>query len=126
MMTPMKKTMTQMKDFLWVAGVCCLLVGCSPPLRTLVDLSAEQKNQRAFVKKEDARFKVLLDDIRYGRLKIGTTLRSQVVARYGEPVLEEDRTLLYRRPVEFFNASKVYLDFDEAGRLAAIKSVEEK
>lgn len=125
-MTPMKKTMTQMKDFLWVAGVCCVLAGCSQPLRTLVDLGAEQKNQRALVKKEDVRFKVLLDDIRHGRLKIGTTLRSQVIARYGEPVLVEDKTLLYRRPVEFFNAPKVYLDFDESGRLAAIKSVEEK
>jgi hypothetical protein len=49
--------------------------------------------------------------------------QERVVARYGEPVLREGRTFLYRDPVAFFDSQKVYLSFDEAGLLSSIKVV---
>ena len=77
-----------------------------------MDLGSEQNAQQSFVKESNARFKVLLRDVERGRLKSGST-QEQVVARYGQPVFIEGDTFLYRSPVGFFDAPKVYLDFDK-------------
>jgi len=102
------------------ALLCCC--GCSQPLRTLMAVGNEQKEQAAYVRQKQERFKVLLRDIHRGRLLPGLR-QERVVARYGEPVLREDRTFLYRDPVAFFDSPKVYLSFDEAGLLSSIKVV---
>jgi len=118
----MKKSMIKTKVFFWTFGYCCFFSGCSQPLRTLMDLSSEQKEQKVFMKKQEAKFNLLLSDIGHGRLKIGTS-RFRIVARYGSPVLEEENTLLYRKPAEFLNSPKVYLDFDETDHLMAIRNI---
>ncbi len=117
--------MIKTKAFFWVFGLCCFFSGCSQPLRTLMDLGSEQKEQQAFVKKQGVKFDLLLSDIRRARLKIGTP-RSEIVARYGGPVLEEGNTLLYRKPAEFLNSPKVYLDFDGTDHLVAIRNIEKE
>jgi hypothetical protein len=95
-----------------LGGGFLFCAGCSQPLRTLMDLGSEQNAQQSFVRESDARFKVLLRDVKSGRPKTGST-QEQVVARYGQPVLIERNTFLYRSPVGFFDGPKVYLDFDE-------------
>ena len=89
-----------------------------------MDLGAEQEAQQSFVRKEKSRFNLLLREARRSRLKLGTP-RVEVVSRYGEPILEKGKTMLYRSPVEFFGAPKVYLDFDEAQRLVGVRIIEE-
>ena len=122
----MKGSMIKAKVFFWGAvGLCCFFSGCSQPLRTLIDLGSEQKEQQVFVKKEEAKFNLLQSDIGHGRLKTGTS-RSEIVARYGSPVLEEGNTSLYRKPAKFLNSPKVYLDFDATDRLAAIRNIEKE
>ena len=117
--------MIKTKAFFWMFGLCCFFSGCSQPLRTLMDLGSEQKEQQVFVKRQGAKFNLLQSDIKQDRLKIGT-LRSGIVARYGAPVLEEGNTLLYRKPAEFLNSPKVYLDFDGTDHLVAIRNIEKE
>jgi len=81
-----------------------------------MDVGSEQKAQQNFIKTEEARFKVVLREARAGRIKKGTA-RKNIVASYGEPVLDTGATFLYRDPVDFFDSPKVYLDFDEKGEL---------
>jgi len=99
---------------------CCC--GCSQPLRTLIAVGDEQKEQAVYVRQEQARFKALLRDIHRGRLLPGLR-QERVLARYGEPVLREGRTFLYRDPVAFFGSPKVYLEFDETDLLSSFKVV---
>lgn len=85
-----------------------------------MDLGGEQKAQKNFVKRENARFDLFFSDVKSGRLRKGDK-REHLVARYGAPVLTFDHTDLYRRPADFFASPKVYLDFDENDRLANIR-----
>lgn len=106
-------------------GVCCLVfAGCSQPLRTLMAVNSEQKAQHKVVQKQDALFQRMLADIQSDRLKEGQR-RPQIVSRYGDPILttydDKQETLLYRSPVKFFNATKVYLDFNEDDILTKIR-----
>lgn len=104
-----------------------LLAGCSQPLRTLMELGREQKAQQDFVAKAEAQFERLRKDISSGRLTAGE-LKENVLARYGEPVLEKTQgggqIWLYRFPVVFLGAEKVYLSFDARGRLEKIEVIE--
>ncbi len=101
-------------------ALCCC--GCSQPLRTLMAVGNEQKEQAAYVRQQQERFKVLLRDARRGRLLPGLR-QERVVARYGEPVLREGNTFLYRDPVAFFDSPKVYISFDASGLLSSIRVV---
>ncbi|MEK7850062.1 MAG: hypothetical protein AAB213_04545 [Candidatus Omnitrophota bacterium] len=113
-----------MKNILFCGIVVFSLLGCSQPLRTLMDVSSEQKAQQNFIKIEEARFKAVLREARAGRIKKGT-VRESIVARYGEPVLNTGSYFLYRGPVDFFDSPKVYLDFDEKGALIGTR-IEER
>ena len=109
--------------YLLLAGACLIFAGCSQPLRTLIGVGGEQKAQRKEVQHQDALFNKLLGDIRDGRLKEGTR-RLQIVDKYGDPILTtyegKEQILLYRPQVEFFNATKVYLRFDDDDVLTKI------
>jgi hypothetical protein len=113
-----------MKNILLCGIAVFLLSGCSQPLRTLMDVGAEQKAQQNFIKIEQARFKAVLREARAGHIKNGTA-RESIVARYGEPVLSNGSYFLYRDPVGFFDSPKVYLDFDEKGALIGAR-IEER
>ena len=105
---------------------CCS--GCSQPLRTLMAVNAEQKAQQDSVHKENQQFERLLKDIKACKIKQGMA-RSLAIKRYGSPVLEAHsevgKTLLYRNPVVFLHATKVYLNFDEHDILVSAK-IDEK
>ncbi len=111
-----------MARFLGACLVLCagfLACGCSQPLRTLMDLDAEQKAQQRYVNSEDAKFAVLVKDIKEHRLQPGG-MKHRVIARYGEPVVIQDKTFLYRRAQSFFPKTKVYLTFDDKDVLKKI------
>ena len=115
-----------MKNLIF-CGISFLLLGvisgCSQPLRTLMAVGSEQKAQQSFVKIEEARFKAVLGEARAGRIKKGTA-RENIVARYGEPIINTESYFLYRDPVGFFDSPKVYLDFDEKGALTGTRITE--
>ncbi len=96
------------------------LSGCSQPLRTLMALGSEQDGQKRYVESQRQRFKVVLRHARQNRIKYGTA-RSVVIRRYGEPVLENEGTCLYRDPVDFLHSPKVYMTFDEKQNLLEIR-----
>jgi hypothetical protein len=106
------------------AGFLFGLTGCGQPLRTLMDLGAEQDAQQVFVSSENKRFEALLRAAKRGKIKAGMS-RTEVVNRYGEPILIKEgigkTILLYRRPAEFLNPAKVYLEFDAQGLLTAVR-----
>jgi hypothetical protein len=97
-----------------------LLGGCSQPLRTLMSLGAEQASQAAEVKAGSRCFERLLEDVKERKVSLGMT-RVAVRTRYGEPVLIEKDTFLYRSPTAFLTGPRVYLDFDKTGGLAAVR-----
>ncbi len=99
------------------------LAGCSPPLRTLMELGKEQDALQGMVKAQGVSFTGLLRDVEKGELAPGTT-RAEIIKRYGRPVLERGHVLLYRHPVAFFEGPKVYLECDAAGRLENIRIAE--
>ncbi len=105
---------------LFFAASGASFIGCSQPLRTLMGVGAEQKAQRSYVRRDESRFKLLLGEARQGRVKTGTT-QDRIIARYGQPVVREGVTFLYRDPVAFFNSTKVYMDFDEKGLLKSLR-----
>ncbi len=108
-----------------VLFVCFVfLYGCSQPLRVLMEVDSEQKSQASQVAHQRSLFAALLKDLKRERLKTGTR-KSTIVSRYGDPVLEENNSLLYRDPVDFFNSEKVYLSFNDKDELNQIK-IEEK
>ena len=78
--------------------------------------------------KENQQFERLLKDIKACKIKAGMA-QSLVIKRYGSPVLEAHsevgKTLLYRNPVVFLHARKVYLNFDEHDILVSAK-IDEK
>lgn len=120
--------MLSVKRYLYCATyLTCIffMAGCSEPIRTLQALGAEKDAQLAQVKRQDKEFELLLRDIAKDRLKPGMS-RQEIVGRYGHPVLEsasrqqEEITLLYRKPVEFFDMTKVYLTFDNQGYLKKV------
>ena len=92
-------------------------------MRTLMDLGNEQVGQKRYVDARDAKFKLLYDDVKNNRLQAGG-MKKRVVARYGEPVLEEGLTLVYRPVTNFFGKAKIYLTFDADGVLKQIKCEE--
>ena len=96
--------------------LCIFTAGCGQPLRTLIGVGNEQKAQRQMVQRQDELFEKMLNDIQNDKIKQGQKLTS-VVDSYGDPILTtydgNAKTLLYRSPVQFFSATKVYLKFDE-------------
>lgn len=106
--------------FVGVAGLLGVVAGCSQPLRTLMDVGAEQKAQQQYQQRQETLFYRLIKDIESERLKQGTDLKD-ITSRYGEPVILSDGTLVYQRPGDYFRATKVYLVFDEGEKLQSVK-----
>lgn len=109
----------------WGLFLLIALAGCSQPLKTLMAVGQEQAGQQAYVREKEARFEALWRDVQRARLLPGLR-QEKVLARYGEPVLRKGRTFLYRNPVEFTGAKKVYLEFDEQDILQSIKAVSDE
>ena len=68
-------------------------------------------------------FSVLLNDLKHEKLRVGMT-KIKFIKTYGEPIFSrkfEDGTneelLFYRHPTKYFDSQKVYLFFDNSGKL---------
>jgi hypothetical protein len=109
-----------MKTIFLLAVLVCVLVGCSQPLRTLMDLGSEQKGQQNLIAHENAKFKAMCRDVDRARLKPGMS-KKQILDRYGAPVLIEGSTFLYRKPAQYFNTTKIYLDFNDKDILTQVR-----
>ena len=103
----------------WILGGI-VLSGCSQPLRTLMELDKEGKAQQRYVDARDAKFSMLLEDVKKNRLQPGG-MKKRVIARYGEPILTDGDTILYRPVTKFFGERKIYLTFDKNDVLKQIK-----
>ncbi len=108
-------------SFLFFAG--CVFIKHAQQLSVLGAVGKSQKEISIYVDKQRRLFRDLVEDIKKGNLTKGLTA-SEVVRRYGEPVLSwKDRSnsfhqkLLYRDPVNFFTSDKVYLYFDRKDKL---------
>jgi len=90
----------------------------------LKDLSNSQEQMAAQISAADERFEKLVFAIHEGRLSTENSKRS-IRKAFGEPILREAQTIngsefevwLYRYAKQFFGSDKVYLYFDDAGRL---------
>lgn len=118
--------------YLFTWSALFFISGCSQPLRTLMAVGAEQKQQQIEIKKQNSKFESLLKAARIGSLKNGMQ-KQDIVSRYGSPTLEKvppsqpqeekniKTTFLYRSPVGYLTSPKVYLDFDENDILVNIR-----
>jgi len=106
-----------------------MFTGCAklkhlPQLLTLKSLGEGQADMDDYVKEQDAKFALMLEDIKKNEIKEHSH-QNAIVRHYGEPVFKREITdqddikeeWLYRRAVEYFKTDKVYMYFDDKGRL---------
>ena len=96
-------------------------MGCSR-LLLLKSIASSQKQMETYIARQKKGFLRLKQDIQRNRLQKGIS-RETVIKRYGEPVFcaaQENpidigisQSCLYRAPMEYFSADKVYLYFDQ-------------
>jgi hypothetical protein len=105
-------------------------------LLTLQDLSNNQARQEEYVKKHDEKFKDLLEAVETGSLSQYTHQKS-FLRTFGEPILSKEivkdgqvvERWLYRYSTKPFDSDKVYIYFDQGGRLVTwevIQAVKER
>ncbi|MBU0878592.1 MAG: hypothetical protein KKD55_03150 [Candidatus Omnitrophica bacterium] len=106
----------------------CTFLRYSEQLSTLKELEVSQKEIELYVEEQERFLYVLLDDIKNKRLKLSTS-KENILKTYGEPVISKEVTddplikeaFLYRHPTQYFTSDKVYLYFDELGKLLSWK-----
>ena len=97
---------------------------CHDKLMTLKRVGASQDEIGKYVERQEKLFLLLLDDIRNDRIKSGLS-KTDVIDTYGDPILFREvvdrpsikEALLYRHPTEYFSSDRVYLYFDDSGKL---------
>ena len=93
-------------------------------LLTLKGVADEQKGQSKYVGQQDKRFENLRAVVQSGQIK-KYSHQKQIASKFGEPIYKksakrEDQTLelwIYRYSVKYFDSDKVYLYFDQEGKL---------
>lgn len=87
-----------------------------------------RRHAEQYLKKQEKLFYLLLNDTVNNTLKEGMPKRN-ILNTYGEPVLYRNiadnadeagvvEELLYRHPTQYFSSERVYMYFDNAGKLA--------
>ena len=93
------------------------VTGCGQHVHTLKQYSKEQDLIARQVETAKKKFNLLVEDIKEEKLEKGIS-KKRFMRIYGDPVIEiEENELLYRDPLEFFDTPKVYIYFDEKGKL---------
>jgi len=108
------------------------LTGCTkarylPQLLTLKEYSDEQEAVDNYVDEQDNKFEFLVEEVK-SKAAYNFKDEDSFLSVYGEPIfsrMEEEegikkKVLLYRKSKEFFGADKVYVFFDEDGKLLEI------
>ncbi len=92
----------------------------------LKNLGDQRTRMGEYVKKEEALYNKLEQDLKEKRFKKGTPQKN-ILSEYGQPVfsrvLNDDSgiklCLIYRHPTEFFSSDIIYLYFDVKEKLAS-------
>lgn len=112
----------------FVAGLflACALSGCAKlahlqELLTLKGLSDNQAAQQKYVEKQDKRFEQLLEAVKANRMNEFSDQKAFLKA-FGEPIFKKStdtsgQKWLYRYTAKLFGSEKVYLYFDQSGKL---------
>ena len=116
--------------FLSFLGILFLFpMGCAKlqhmdELLTLKGIADEQKRQARYVQEQDQRFEKLRAVVQSGQIKKFSN-QKQIASKFGQPIytktIEKDSQTLelwiYRYSVKYFDSDKVYLYFDQEGKL---------
>ena len=120
---------TMTKRICTILLVLLFISGCSEPLRTLIRVNKEQESQHKYIAQQNNRFDDLVEDIETDDLDLGLS-RKRIIARYGQPIYEKEvegqMRLLYRQPIDYNPAKKVYLYLDADEKLAGFELVEQE
>lgn len=115
-----------------------VLSGCAKikhldQLLTLKSLADEQTRMGEYVKEQDQKFDLMLEEMKAGTLDQYLTKR-KIVRTFGDPIYARNvhkddvelEVLLYRYAAEFFGTEKIYLYFDSDENLVKSEYVEAK
>ena len=121
--------------------ICVLMIlfsGCTKlaHLQELLILKAVSDNrelQRKYVEAQDKNFEKLLAAFKSNRIQQFTT-KKQFLKEFGEPIFSREamkdgqtyEQWLYRYPVKYFDSEKIYLYFDDQGKLSFFEYEENK
>ena len=111
----------------------CAKVQHLDQLLTLKDLADEQTQLNQYVKEQNQKFELMVDEIKADTLDQYAD-KNEIIKTFGKPVYvnnvtEEDQELeawLYRYATEFFGVEKIYLYFDHDGNLVKSEYIEEQ
>jgi hypothetical protein len=109
--------------FIFVSGGCAILEH-KEQISVLQGIEKSQKDIDDYMSKQTRGFNMLRYDIDNNRLTAGVS-EGYVTAKYGDPVFDkaaekntaETRRLFYRDPLDYFSRDRMYLYFDEDGKL---------
>ncbi len=117
------------KKILYLICIVCLLGGCAKikhldQLLLIKGLSDEQIAIDAYIEEQEGYFDQLLTEINEGSFDAYQT-KKQIVKSFGEPIsidtLNDNgpavELWLYRPPTEYFDTKKVYMYFNQEGRI---------
>ncbi|MFC1709348.1 hypothetical protein ACFL2J_04755 [Candidatus Omnitrophota bacterium] len=112
---------TMTKRILILLLTLAFLSGCSQPLKTLMRVNSEQELHHKYVDAQDRKFALLLEHVEEDELEFGLS-KSEVIRKYGDPVYEKQTEaqdiFTYRESAQYNPKEKVYLYFDQNGKLA--------
>jgi len=98
----------------------CALVKYSDQIEVLKEIGRNQGEIQDYLNRQEELFELLLEDIENENLEEGVS-KQYVLKKYGEPIYSKDientEKFLYRHPVEYFSCEKVYLYFNDSGKL---------
>jgi len=102
----------------------CAKLAHMQELLTLKAMSDNGDEQRRFVEAQDSRFETLLEKVKNNQLGEYSS-RKSIFRAFGEPIFtkqvqrnnQTQEQWLYRYATKFFDSPKVYLYFDNTGKL---------
>ncbi len=110
--------------------ISCLVIFClagclflPQSIKTLKQVGESQEEIETYLRRQAKLFDKLLVDLKREALKPGIP-KNTIIAIYGEPILTKEvteplfsQTLLYRHPTEYFQSDRIYLYFNQKGKL---------
>ena len=101
----------------------CALITHREELATLKQVGRSQDEIAHFVKTQKEAFSRLKEDITSNAVACGAS-KETILKKYGEPVLSRSsdagpisEVFLYRHPTKYFSSDRIYLYFDNSGKL---------
>jgi len=103
----------------------CALLNKGQQLMFLKSFADNQREIESYLKKQEALFDKLVDDVRNDRFKKGTP-KDKILSAYGEPIFCKGKggqtditeTCLWRHPTQYFSTETINLKFDKDRKLS--------